>query len=340
MNDLFTIKTLDTDEFEACRRALSPLKVPLEQTPIWGQFDDSISNRTFLGSFRYDDADGRMIAIASATLYRQKGREWIWIKHGPLFASVPNTEIIQKMCATLRSQFSNIKNVRPLFIRLSMPQIVRPLRLPFEHTMYDETVVVDLHQAEEEIIAGMNQSGRQGMRRALKAGVEIKEITENRVHVFSQHCYPILAETGKRGGFGIHPESLYTAMLTTLSDHIRLYVAYHNKKVVAWAITTEYDGNAMYYYGGSNDRARDTYAPYLLHIEIIKAMKQRGNTTYDFMGIAGKHYPSLANVTQFKLKFSKNIVHVPQAYDLPLQNLKYNLFITILKIYRMVHRIF
>jgi lipid II:glycine glycyltransferase (peptidoglycan interpeptide bridge formation enzyme) len=324
MNDLFTIKTLDFEEFEVCHQALSPLKVPLEQTPLWGDFDDSIANRSFLGSFRYDDAEGKMVAIASATLYQQKGRDWICIKHGPLFASVPNTEVIQKMCSTLRSQFKEVAGTKPLFIRLSMPQKVHPLLLPFEHTMYDETVVLDLSQTEDEILAGMSQSGRQGYRRALKAGVEIREITENTTQVFSSECYPILAETGKRGGFGIHPESLYTAMLEKLKDKVRLYCAYFDETIVAWAITTEYDGSALYYYGGSNDTARDTSAPYLLHVEIIKAMQARGNATYDFMGIAGKNYPSLANVTQFKLKFSKNIEKVPQAYDLPLQNIKYH----------------
>ncbi len=336
MNDLFTIKTLDFEEFEVCHQALSPLKVPIEQTPLWGDFDDSIANRSFLGSFRYDDADGKLVAIASATLYQQKGRDWIWIKHGPLFASVPNTEVIQKMCSTLRSQFKMVRGTKPLFIRLSMPQKVHPLLLPFEHTMYDETVVLDLSQSEDEILAGMSQSGRQGYRRALKAGVEIREITENTTQVFSGECYPILAETGKRGGFGIHPESLYTAMLEKLEDKVRLYCAYFQEKIVAWAITTEYDGSALYYYGGSNDTARDTSAPYLLHIEIIKSMQARGNTTYDFMGIAGKNYPSLANVTQFKLKFSKNIIQVPQAYDLPMQSLKYRLLTTGIKVKRKI----
>ena len=336
MNDLFTIKTLDFEEFEVCHQALSPLKVPIEQTHLWGAFDDSVANRSFLGSFRYDDADGKMVAIASATLYQQKGRDWIWIKHGPLFASVPNTEIIQKMCSTLRSQFKTVDGTKPLFIRLSMPQKVHPLLLPFEHTMYDETVVVDLSQSEEEILAGMSQSGRQGYRRALKAGVEIREITENSTKVFSSQCYPILSETGKRGGFGIHPESLYTAMLEKLEDKVRLYCAYFEEKIVAWAITTEYDGSALYYYGGSNDTARDTSAPYLLHVEIIKAMQARGNATYDFMGIAGKNYPSLANVTQFKLKFSKNIVKTAQTYDLPLQTVRYSFITKLIDLRRLI----
>jgi lipid II:glycine glycyltransferase (peptidoglycan interpeptide bridge formation enzyme) len=334
MSDLFSIKKITATEFDKLKSVLKPVKFPIEQTPMWGDFDNAISNRKFLGSYSYFDESGRLVALASATLYSQKGRDWIWIKHGPLFASIPNTQIIQKMCATLKNQFSTVDEFAPLFIRLSMPSRTKGLYLPFEHTMYDETVVLDLEKSEEELLAEMSQSGRQGYRKAMKNDIQVTEITENRLKVFKNKCYPILEETGKRGGFGIHPLSLYIAMLEALKKNARLYCSYHNKKVVAWAITTEYDNQALYYYGGSNIEARDTSAPYLLHFEIIKAMKARGNKTYDFMGIAGKNYPSLANVTQFKLKFSKNIVKVPQAYDLPLQQLKYKLLTSAIKLKR------
>jgi len=319
--ETFTITELSQADFEHYAKALSPLKVPLEQTPLWGGFDDQIVNRSFLGSFKYEDSNGKLVAIGSATCYHQKGRDWIWFKHGPLFASVPNTEIVKKMCATLRQQWST-PELKPLFIRLTAPTFTSPLRLPFEHTMYDETVVVEL-KSEEEILAGMSQSGRQGIRRAQKAGVEVKEITQSAVEVFTKQCYPILKETGSRDGFGIHPLSLYTALLTSLPKNARLYTSSVAGKIEAWAITTEYNSQAMYYYGGSTAQARDNYAAYALHWEIMKQVKQRGNLTYDFMGIAGKHYQGLKNVTQFKIKFSKNIVQVPVTYDLPLQQLKY-----------------
>lgn len=336
MSDLFSIKKISTPEFEKLKSALKPLSVPIEQTPMWGEFDNAVSGRQFLGTFSYSDNNERLIALASATLYKQKCRDWIWIKHGPLFASVPNTEVIQKMCATLKNQFASVDGANPIFIRLNMPSKINLLKLPFEHTMYDQTVILDLNKPEEQILADMSQSGRQGYRRALKNNVVVKEVADDRVKIFARECYPILVETGKRGGFGIHPLSLYQNMLEKLPDYSRLFCAYFNNKVVAWAITTEYDGSALYYYGGSNNEARDTSAPYLLHFEIIKVMKERGNATYDFMGIAGKNYPSLANVTQFKLKFSKNISDVPQAYDLPIQPLKYKFLASAIKLKRRI----
>lgn len=332
--EIFTYQKLSEAEFKTYQKALLPVIVPLEQSPLWGQFNDSLEGREFLGSFAYSNTSGRFIALASATLYHEKGRSWIWIKHGPLFAQVPNSQTIQALCATLIEKFRDINSKKPLFIRLSLAQKTPQLRLPFEHTMYDETVVVDLEKSEDDILAGMSQSGRAGLRKAQKAGVEVSEITDNRAEFFKKHCYPILKETGSRDGFGIHPLGLYTHMLDVLGDTARLYVATHNKKVQAWAITTEYNSQAMYYYGGSSANARDIYAAYSLHWEIIKDMKQRNNKTYDFMGIAGKNYEGLKNVTQFKLKFSKNIVQIPFTYDLPLSPLKYRVLAHTLRLKR------
>lgn len=336
--DTFIAKKLTKNEFEALRTALKPLVLPLEQTPFWGAFDDAIAGRTFLGSFRYDDTDGKLVAVASATLYEDRGRNWIWVKHGPLFASAPNTDTQKKLCRTLRTQFQNLSQ-QPLFIRITMPQKVAPLVLPFEHTMYDQTIVADLSSSEEELFAKMSQSGRQGIRKADKAEVAVEEISKDVAAYFAKHCYPILEETSQRDGFGIHPLATYTAMLELLGEHVQLFVSKaKDGAVAAWAITTLYDNAALYYYGGSSRLAHETSAAYLLHWEIMKRMKQRGAATYDFMGIAGRHYPALKNVTQFKLKFSKNIVSLPVTYDLPLRALRYRALALAIKTKRRLKR--
>lgn len=331
MPEIFTITSLNITEFKKLANSFVPQKIPIEQTPWWGEFDASLPHRTYLGSFRYDEGD-RLVAIASATYYQQKGRNWIWIKHGPIFTHSPNTKSIQKMCATLKKQFQVIKKEHPLFIRLELPAVIKQLHMPFEHTMYDQTVVINLNDTQETILANMSQSGRRGIRKAEKAGISVHEIESNdAIKYFEQKYYPLIKETATRDGFGAHPAAYYVTMLEKLQPFVRLYVAEENKTPIAWAITTEYDGSGLYYYGASSAKARELHAPYLLHLEIIKAMKNRGTTSYDFMGIAGKHYPTLANVTQFKLKFSKNIVTVPTTYDLPLQPLKYKLFATAMK---------
>ena len=224
MSKIFEIQNLDNAAFLRHKKALLPVVVPIEQSPEWGYFNDSISNRKFLGSFAYND-EKKLIAIASATLYRERGRDWIWIKHGPLFATEPNKEVINKMCSTLQHQFKNISNSSPLFIRLSLANKVPSVKLPFEHTMYDETVILNLKKSESELLSDMNQSGRRGIRKATKSNVVVVEVTKNIIQTFESDCYPILKETGDRDGFGIHPLALYTNMLRKLPKHTRLYVA-------------------------------------------------------------------------------------------------------------------
>jgi len=335
MNDLYTVSTLSSDEFEELSAALAPQHIPLEQSPLWGEFDDAQPDRRFLGSFRYDAVDGELVAIGSATLYQQKGRNWIWFKHGPLFASTPNTKVVQQLCATLRQQFSKLEDGKPVFVRLSSPTRTAPLKKAFEHTMYDQTVIVDLRQSEAEIRSGMSQSGRRGLKKAESTDLSVREVpNKEALENFTNVYYPIMQETALRDGFGSHPASLYASLLTVLNKNARLYVATKDKQVLAWAITTEYGGQATYYYGASSKEARDLNAPYLLHWQIMLAMKQRGNESYDFMGIAGNSFPELANVTQFKLKFSKNIVDVAPTYDLPVSTAQYLLLTAALKLKR------
>lgn len=334
MSNIFKIEELDSKTFGAYKKALSPLVVPIEQSPEWGKFNNSVAGREFLGSFAYKDDDGKLVAIASATLYKERGRDWIWVKHGPLFAATPNTDSIKKMCATFKKQFSSIRNVRPLFIRASFANQTSPLRLPFEHTMYDETVILDLTKDESRLLSDMNQSGRRGIRKAEKSNVEVSQVANNTVKVFTNECYPILKETGARDSFGIHPLSLYISMLKELPKFTKLYVAKKDDLTIAWALTTEYESQSMYYYGGSNTEAHKTSAAYLLHWEIIKKMKERGNITYDFMGIAGEHFKALEKVTQFKLKFSKEITKVSPTFDLPLRPIPYLALTSFIKLKR------
>jgi lipid II:glycine glycyltransferase (peptidoglycan interpeptide bridge formation enzyme) len=337
MPETFTINRLSNEDFDVLADSLGSLIIPLEQSVSWGSYDNSIPGRKFLGSFRYDD-NGLFVALASATLYRQRGRDWIWIKHGPVYASVPNSEIVKKMCLTLKQQFKVVDGIKPAFIRLSSPTFSAPLVKPFEHTMYDQTVVLDLTQDEDSIWFGMSQTARQEIKKAEKDNVTYNLSShENSADYFEKNCYPLLLETAQRSSFGIHPVSVYLSMLEHLPQ-ARLYTATKGSQVIAWAIITTYRGRALYYYGASGESARNNGAAYYLQWQIIKQLKQNHISAYDLMGIAGKHFPALKNVTGFKMKFSKNIVDVPMAYDLPLKPIKYTVISKIIKAKRTLNK--
>lgn len=333
-SNVYKITKLSEKEFSHLANKLSPISIPIEQTPTWGQFDNKLPNRKFLGSFRYDDSGGRLIALGSATLNTQRGRAWVWFKHGPIFTNVPNSKSMEKMCSTLKEQFSNIGNTRPLFIRLSTPTKIKQLLQPFEHTMYDQTIQIDLSDDIEKIRFAMSQTSRQEIKKANSLSVKIEKYDGLKAtKVFKLSCYKILQETAQRAGFSVHPLSYYETFLTELNG-ATLYTAKLDDKVSAWAIITVFKKTALYYYGASNLAARNSGSAYLLQWQIINDLKKAGMQSYDLMGIASPSYPSLKNVTNFKQKFSKNIVQVPATYDLPISKLKYRLLSSSIKLKR------
>lgn len=334
MSEKYQISSINRAEFERYTEAIKPVVTPIEQSPLWAGFESKISGREPLGAFKVMHR-GRLVAIFSATLYKNRGRDWVWIKHGPLFASVPTSQIVQQVCSGLKSYFSRVRNVSPVFIRLSSPTKITGLKEPFEHTMYDQTVVVDLTKDQEELFLSFSQSVRQAVKKARRLKVEINELSKaEAVKNFDKHHYLILTETAKRAGFKVHPASLYKKMLEELWPNARLYEARYNDKVVAWAIVTEYQDTATYYYSASNQAARESEAQYLLQWQIITDLRARGLLRYDLMGIAGKHSPHLASVTGFKKKFAKNSIDVPQTYDLLIKPLAYYLITAGIKLRR------
>lgn len=71
---------------------------------------------------------------------------------------------------------------------------------------------------------------------------------------------------------------------------------------------------AIYYYGASSsDRdIRRDMATYLLQWSAIQEGIKRGCETYDFLGISEDGTGKLAGVTEFKLRFHPEKVHLPE----------------------------
>lgn len=169
------------------------------------------------------------------------------------------------------------------------------------------TISINLNQSEEEILGKMHQKGRYNIRVAKKHNLTIQESDD--INSF----YKILESTSKRDGFSINPKKTYQKMIQVLSpSKAKLYLAYHpdQKNPIAGIINTYIGETCTYYYGASDHKYRKYMAPYLLQWHAIQDAKKKAFKNYDFLGIADPYNPkdSLNGVTNFKKKFSKNII--------------------------------
>ncbi|MEE8154912.1 MAG: peptidoglycan bridge formation glycyltransferase FemA/FemB family protein [Phycisphaerales bacterium] len=165
--------------------------------------------------------------------------------------------------------------------------------------------VVDLDQAEEQIMAQMSYSGRRGIRGAQRRGVEVRVGAESDIDSF----YDLLERTSIYKGFPIFSAWYfhYIWRLFAPANKLRLLLAFDTDgKPVAGVVVTTCDDRAFFGWGGmSRDaRHRNLMGPYLLHWDAILWAKERGFKYYD-----------LASVTQFKQKLASTVVDHRALYD-------------------------
>ncbi|MBG6226396.1 hypothetical protein IWX63_002991 [Arthrobacter sp. CAN_A2] len=327
---LLTYSTLDRQAFDAVAAAHPDVVIPLEQTPDWVDFERALG-RTPLGIWAYRDAAGTLVATASYVHVVRRFRESVVVVNGPVWYAERTPAAERLLMETVRRQFRDDPTVHPLYVRLQVATLQPPATGPIEHGWYEREIVVDFTPSEAELLKSFRPNARNSIRRARRNGIEVRNIPrEEWKRVFATELYPILRETAERDGFQSFDSSYYETLLTVLGDHLRLLVAYGDGQPLSWLITTEYRGYSVYYFAGSTQAARSTFAPYLLLWEAFRALKAAGNTACGLTGVESENYPSLANVTTFKRNFSKNVVVVPTTYDVPLDAGRYSMVSSLL----------
>lgn len=193
----------------------------------------------------------------------------------------------------------DLKGEVPLFLKEGAGEIsIRTKNVP--EIFPENTLVIDLTQSEEDILADMKSKGRYNIRLAEKKGVEV--VASDDVEAF----YQLLQETTARDDFSGHPEAVYRKMLESFGDNGFLLLAKYEGVVIAGGIFLFHEGTATYYYGASGNAHRNVMAPYLVQWNAMQEAKKRGCEWYDFLGIAPDNAAKehrLSGVSEFKEKF-------------------------------------
>ena len=324
------------------------LTVPVEQSTHWDRFDHALGDRQPWGRLAYR-VDGRLRAVVSLSRYRGRGFRYLWAKHGPVWVSPPTADeeqdLRQQLVAGLRRSDPDV-----VFVRLHAHHRAEDLRELLQSVPYDRTVLVDLTQDEDQLLAGMKKRGRRDVRKALRdESLSVAEETGLDRAAFGE-LYAVLVETGERDRFGIAPEELYWAMLDALGpDHARLFVTRREGRPLAWGLVVINDGRAAYYYGASSAEGRRALAADLLVWEMVRCLAAEGAHTFDFMGVDSERAPALAGVRDFKTKFNPEITEVDGAWDVTVRPVLYQALVRALAakrwtmsaggaVWRRVHR--
>ncbi len=200
-----------------------------------------------------------------------------------------------------------------------------------------QTLIVDLRQEPEALLAAMHEKWRYNIRLAERKGVRVYMAGAGDASAL-EIFWGLMSETTERDGFRAHDKDYYRLMLETLAGDpqadgaerpvARLVFAEHDGKVLAANLMLYFGTTATYLHGASSRERRDVMAPQLLHWKAMLDAKAWGFASYDFWGVApeGVEGHSWAGISRFKRGFGGKYVAYPGTYDLPVDRFWYTLY--------------
>lgn len=251
------------------------------------------------------------------------GKIW-YIPRGP---GVSTADELLELIRALR-QFAIRHRIISLKVEPVLP-IDTPLGnidlLPTHPIQYNcSTVLVDLHDGLETVLAHLPQKGRHAIRRAERDGVTVRLVPSTR-----ENCdimYDLFLTTAQGAGFVIRPRSYYREFYHRFSEagQGQLFFAYFNGQLVAGAYAIVY-GHKSTYKDGASVRDKITYgASHYLQWRVIEWAKQHGSTSHDLCGtpparaIDDATHP-FYGLGRFKTSFNKSVTDYVGALNLPIR---------------------
>jgi len=179
------------------------------------------------------------------------------------------------------------------------------------------TIIVDLREDEETILARMKPKTRYNIRLAARKGVVVYPGTETDLELF----YELMRVTGERDRFAIHSQAYYRAAWELLASRGNgvLLLAKYEQEVIGAIMVFAFGSRAYYFYGASSGRHRNRMPNHRLQWEAMRWARARGCDSYDLWGIPDLDPSSptaaLTGVQRFKQGFGGRVVRYIGAYD-------------------------
>ena len=292
------------------------------QSPAYGKMNELLGTKVVTKKF---SKGGRAMMIVRDA---KRGR-YLEIPCGPLLdwgdrgvvkeAFVSIAEVAeQEKCVFVRVRPQLAANRENLRILADLGLKKSPMHLAAEHT-----VMIDLQQSEEELLAGMRRQTRYDVRRSAKMGIMVDR--SNSEEIFREF-HQVQLKTARRQRFVPPSLEVLLAERTAFGDNIQIYVARTSEgKPIAYGLIIKDGPEGDYYEAASTDLNRKLPGAYALLWQAMRDLKAEGYKRFNLWGIAPAGQPEhrYAGVTTFKTGFGGEVVEYVPAHDLVISRVGY-----------------
>ena len=189
------------------------------------------------------------------------------------------------------------------------------------------TVVVDISQPLDRVLASMKSKTRYNIRLAEKKGIVVREESEECFDPW----YSMYRETSRRDRIAIHSPAYYHGLFSEGRSYagtrplVSLLTARHEGDLLAGNICIFWKKKGVYLTGASSNAKRNLMPTYALQWKAMQRAKEVGCLEYDLYGIPPNPDPEhpMYGLYQFKTGFSDRIVERWGTWDVPYRSLSY-----------------
>ena len=269
------------------------------------------------------------------------------------FAYIPRGALVVSKKPIERARISReialwaSKNIKPKPVCLTMEpdwnngdfELSNGWRSSKNKILIPRTLVLDLAQNEDELLAKMSKKTRQYIR---KSGGEVK-VRQLKTEEEIDRVLEIYTETAKRAGFAIHSKDYYYKLYQKMGENSPIFGAFiekeqgdsskneednfesghktpderiaeklKNQEMVAFLWFAQSDSVAFELYGGMTEAGQKARANYILKWIAIIEMKNRGVKRYDFNGLLND------GISKFKAGFANHEDLLVGTLDFPI----------------------
>jgi len=324
---------------------------------IWSIIDDRLE----LGYLAKGSSEISLVRAAALVLERKvlPGLSVMYLPKGPHLVDWEDTTLAEKVLTDLedfarKSGVIQLKIDPDVLLGWGVPgeetEKTDPMGVRFQEMLQDHgwrfspdqiqfrnTVLVDLSQDEEDILARMKSKTRYNIRLAGRKGISVRLGDRSDLKTL----YKMYADTAVRGNFTIREEDYYQFIwkiflddsLDPESDPIaQPLIAEYEGKPVAGAVIFKFGDRAWYLHGMSLPEHNKKMAPHLLQWEAMRWAKEAGCLVYDMWGAPDNFHESdsLWGVYRFKRGYGGQVTRSIGAWDYPAKPLLYSLYTNLL----------
>jgi peptidoglycan pentaglycine glycine transferase (the first glycine) len=191
----------------------------------------------------------------------------------------------------------------------------RGWRFSSDQVQFRNTIIFDLRQSEDELLASMSQNTRRKIRTASKKGVEIRPASIDDLPAL----YQLYRVTGERDRFLIRPAEYYEQAWRDFMQAglAHALIAEVDGQAIAHVILFHFGQKCWYFYGASANDHREKMPNYLLQWEAIRWAHAQGYDYYDMWGAPDEFIETDAmwGVYEFKRGFRGTVTRYAGAWD-------------------------